>query len=146
MFYRISTTNEDGTKREWEVEDVYKWTVKLIERMKEAGDENWNRIHPIDILYHGTLEDLYPDLDTEKHWHDNLLEKLKNDKEHFGMEENEPLCINQVPREGFVLRKDNDTLLRAEKLKTNAFLFGESIRMTEGDVDVEMIEGYSTEN
>ena len=141
MFYRITTTQEDGTKFEWEVPDVLDWTVKLIERMKEAGDENWKRIHPIDLLYHGTLEDLYPDIDTENHWHENLLERMKNDKTWL-MEENEPMCNNEVPREGVVIRKAHDTVLRADKLKCQAFLIGEALRVDAGEVDVEMAAGY----
>ena len=147
MLYRITTTNEDGSKHEWEVPEVLEWTKKLIERMKEAGDENWKRIHPIDLIYHGTLEDLYPDIDTETHWHDTLLKRMKNDKEHFGMEENEPLCKNEVPREGLVIRKANDTILRASKLKCDAFLIGEAIRVEQSDfVDIEMAAGYADEN
>ena len=142
MFYRITTTNEDGTKKEWEVSEVLDWTNKLIERMKEAGDENWKRIHPIDLLYHGTLEDLYPDLDTENHWHEALLERMKNDKEHFGMEENEPLCNNEVPREGFCLRKCNDERLECFKLKTIAFGLKEALVYDSGAVDIEAAEGY----
>lgn len=141
MFYRISSTTEDGGKYEWEVPEVLEWTNKLIERMKAAGDENWKRIHPIDLFYHGTLEDLYPTIDTENHWHENVLEALKNEKK-FDMEENEPLCKNKVPAEGFVLRKYKDTVLRASKLKCNSFLVGEMIRMDAGDVDVEMSAGY----
>lgn len=143
MFYRITTTKEDGSKREWEVMEVYDWTKKLIERMQEANDENWKRVKPIDILYHGTLADLYPEIDTENHWHENVLEAMKNDKVHFGMEDDEPLCrYNKVPREGVCLRKFNDTILECFKLKTNSFLLGEVIRMDEGDVDIEMAEGY----
>lgn len=144
MFYRISTTNEDGTKKEWEVTEVLDWTNKLIERMKEAGDENWKRIHPIDLLYHGTLEDLYPDLDTENHWHEAVLERMKNDKEHFGMEEPEPLCkkFPDSPREGFVLRKVGDTVLRAEKLKSVSFTLKEALVYDSGAVDIEAVEGY----
>ena len=123
--------------------EVYDWTKKLIERMQEANDENWKRIKPIDILYHGTLADLYPEIDTENHWHENVLEAMKNDKVHFGMEDDEPLCqYNKVPREGVCLRKFNDTILECFKLKTNSFLLGEVIRMDEGDVDIEMAEGY----
>ena len=145
MFYRISTTNEDGTKKEWEVTEVLDWTNKLIERMKEAGDENWKRIHPIDLLYHGTLEDLYPDLDTENHWHEAVLERMKNDKEHFGMEEPEPLCkkFPDSPREGFVLRKVGDTVLRAEKLKSVSFTLKEALVYDSGAVDIEAVEGYA---
>ena len=89
MFYRI-TTNEDGKKREWEVQEVLDWTNALIERMKATNDKNWERIHPIDLLYHGTLGDLYPEIDTTNHWHENVLEALKNDKEHFGMDHKDP--------------------------------------------------------
>lgn len=145
MVYRITTTNEDGTKKEWEVSDVLAWTKALAEWMKVNGDENWKRIHPIDLMYHGTLEDLYPELDTENHWHENLLEKLKNDKEHFGMEENEPMCTHyKSPREGFCLRKEGDALKECFKLKTLAFKFGEAIRYDEGDVDMEAEEGYES--
>ena len=144
MIYRITTTNEDGSKKEWEITDVKAWTENLIERMKEKGDENWKRVHPIDLLYHGSLEDLYPDLDTENHWHENLLERMKNDKEHFGMEENEPMCTHyQSPREGIVLRRVGDITPSAWKLKSYSFFLGESIRYDEGDVDIEAEEGYA---
>ena len=143
MIYRITTINEDGSKKEWNVTDVYDWTVKLIERMKEANDENWKRIHPIDILYHGTLEDLYPDVDTEEHWHENILEKLKNDKEHFGMEEYEPLCLyEKVPREGIVIRIDDDPISEAFKLKTTSFKLGEALLYDDANyVDIEVQQG-----
>ena len=128
MIYRISTMGEDGKKYEWNVQDVYDWTVKLIDCMKEAGDENWKRIHPIDILYHGTLSDLYPEIDEDNHWHENVLDKLKNDKEHFGMEDYEPLCVGcKVPREGIVIRIDDDPINEAFKLKTTSFALGEAL-------------------
>ena len=146
MFYRITTTNEDGTKREWEVEEVLDWTNKLIDRMKDSNDENYKRIHPIDLLYHGTLEDLYPTIDTENHWHENVLETMKNDKEHFGMELNEPLCKNEVPREGVCLRKVGDKTLECFKLKTNSFVLKEAIAYDSGDVDIEASEGYGTDS
>lgn len=143
MFYRI-TTDKDGKKREWEVTEVKEWSENLIERMKERGDENWKKIHPIDLLYHGTLGDLYPEIDSTNHWHENVLEKLKNDKEHFGMEENEPLCTyHQVPREGFVLRKEGSKQPSAWKLKCYSFFLGESIRYDdENYVDIETQESY----
>ncbi len=146
MLYRISTAEKDENgneiHREWDISDVHEWTLKLIERMKEAADENWKRIHPIDILYHGTLEDLYPELDTENHWHENVLECMKNDK-RFKMEENEPMCKNEVPREGVVIRKTGDTVLRADKLKCSAFLIGEALRVDSNDFqDIEMAQGY----
>ena len=143
MIYRISTMDEEGHKHEWNVQDVYDWTVKLIDRMKEANDENWKRIHPIDILYHGTLGDLYPEVDESDHWHENVLEKMKNDKEHFGMEDYEPLCkYNKVPREGIVLRIDDDPINEAFKLKTTSFALGEALLYDDDDYqDIEVQEG-----
>lgn len=136
MPYRI-TTEEGNKKREWEVEEVFAWTTKLLERMYEKSDPNVHRILPINILYHGTLKDLYPDLDTENHWHENLLEKMKNDKERFGMEENELLCHNKVPREGICIRKFNDPLRECFKLKTQSFKLKEALQYDEGEVDIE---------
>jgi len=150
MIYRISTAELDElgneVHREWEIPEVLEWTKNLIQRMQDANDDNWKRIHPIDLLYHGTLEDLYPDLDTENHWHENLLERMKND-ERFDMEKNEPLCKNQVPCEGIVIRKYGDTVLRADKLKCAAFLIGEALRVESNDFqDVEMMQGYGDDS
>ena len=143
MPYRISTMNEEGVRSEWNVKDVYDWTVKLIDRMKESGDEDWKRIHPIDILYHGTLGDLYPDVDKDNHWHEKVLDKLKNDKEHFGMEDYEPMCTDcKVPREGIVLRIDDDPINEAFKLKTTSFALGEAIRYDDDNYqDIEVQQG-----
>ena len=143
MIYRISTMGEDGKKYEWNVQDVYDWTVKLIDRMKEAGDDNWKRIHPIDILYHGTLSDLYPEIDEDNHWHENVLDKLKNDKDHFGMEDYEPLCVGcKVPREGIVLRIDDDPITEAFKLKTTSFALGEALLYDDVNyLDIEVQQG-----
>ena len=143
MPYRISTMNDEGVRYEWNVQDVYDWTVKLIDRMKEAGDENWKRIYPIDILYHGTLSDLYPDVDLDSHWHENVLEKLKIDKEHFGMEDYEPLCTGcKVPREGIVLRIDDDPIKEAFKLKTTSFALGEALLYDDDNYqDIEVQQG-----
>ena len=82
MPYRITTTNEDSTKREWEVSEVYDWTVKLISEHPELKD----KIQPITILYNGSLSNLYPDISIQNHWHENVLEAMKNDKKHFYME------------------------------------------------------------
>ena len=142
MFYRITTTNDDGSKKEWEVNDVYNWTIELIERMKNDNNDNYTRIHPIDILYYGTFADLYPELDTTKHWHENFIEKLKNDKENFGMEELEPLCQNEVPREGVCIRIVDSKIPCCYKQKCQSFLFKEALLMDAGEVDMEMMDNY----
>lgn len=95
------------------------------------------------LLFEGTLQELYPDLDTSNHWHENVLENMKNEK-RFHMEENEKMCKNKVPVEGVVIRKSLDIhpLPSAWKLKTNKFFFRESSLIDEGEIDIEMTEGY----
>lgn len=147
MPYRITSTQGDGTKFEWEISEIKEWTERLIQRMQDNDDDNWSRIHPIDILYHGKFEDLYPNIDTENHWHENVLEAMKNDKGYFGMEENEPMCTHyEVPREGICIRRIKDTVPACYKLKTISFTFGEAIRMDNGEVDAEMEENYGDDN
>ena len=138
MPYRITTTREDHTKKEWEVEDVYNWTVKLLKEHPELK----GKIRPLTILYKGTLKDLYPNLSVTEHWHENVLEAMRNDKEHFGMEELEPLCKNSVYREGVCVRKLKDPVAECFKLKSLAFLQKEGEAVTKGQVDIEMTEGY----
>jgi hypothetical protein len=53
------------------------------------------------------------------------------------------MCINKVPREGFVIRKANDPIKEAWKLKTDAFRMREAKQIDAGEVDMEMAEGYT---
>jgi hypothetical protein len=138
MVYRITTTNENGTKREWEISEVKEWTERLVKEHPEIAD----RIHVIDVLYHGTLQDLYPELSLTEHWHENVVANLRNDKKRFHMETNDPLCKNKVPFEGIVLRIDGDEIKEAFKLKCEKFLSKERKDMDEGNVDIEMVNNY----
>lgn len=142
MIYRITTRNSDGTHREWEIAEVRRFTDRLLEQYPELKD----RIHPIDILYHGTLADMYPEVAVNEFWHENVLHAMKNDKQTLGMELPEPLCKNKVPREGIVLRKDQDRIAEAWKLKTDAFFSREQKLIDAGEVDIEMGTAVSDEN
>ena len=135
MIYRINTKNYDGISYEWDVREVRDWTMQLISLHPELAD----RIHPIDILFHGRLMDYYPQCDLSNHWHDDVLEAMKKDK-RFGMEMNEPLCRNKIPREGIVLRIDHDPIKEAFKLKTLKFLGKEAELIDMGEVDIEMTQ------
>ena len=141
MIYRITTNNEDGTKYEWNVTEVKEWTEKLVKDHPEIAD----RIHVIDLLYHGTLADLYPNISYMDHWHENVLESLRNEKERFNMEKNDPICKNKVPFEGVVLRIDNDEFAEAFKLKCAKFLSKEREEIDKGEVDMEMIDNYGND-
>lgn len=137
MPYRIVTKYNDK-KYEWNVEDVKRWTVHLINEHPELAE----KVHPITIFYDGTLADLYPHISISEHWHENVLIAMMNDKEHFGMEELEPMCKNKVPREGIVIRKNNDPIAEAFKLKCVAFKEREAKAMDKGEVDIEMQDTY----
>lgn len=131
MIYRVTV---DG--KELEIPDV----IEVGKNLKRVlGD----LIIEYPLLYEGTLKDLYPDVPVDDHWHETVLERLKVEK-RFGMEEMEPMCKNSVPREGFVIRKANDPVSEAFKLKCDAFLFAERNRMDKGEVDVEMEEEYAS--
>ena len=135
MLYRIKTRYADGSLREWDVPEVRQFTEQLMKNYPDLAP----RLHPIDILYHGTLRDLYPELSTTEHWHENVLQALKQDKQTLGMEARESLCKNKVPREGIVLRKDGDTMAEAWKLKTDAFFSREQKLIDAGEVDMELM-------
>ena len=132
--YRITTTGSDGVHREWSVREVVDWTTRFIAEHKDLAP----RVKPLPVLYDGTLAELYPDVDIETHWHENILEHLAADSKLLGMELDEPLCRNKVPREGVVLRIDGDPLAEAFKLKTNAFYERETKLIDKGEVDMEM--------
>lgn len=134
MPYRITHTAPDGTKTEWSVQQVHDWTLKILHLHPELK----GRLRPIEILYHGTLGDLYPTLDRDHFWHENVLEALKNDTEHFGMELDEPLCHHKVPREGICLRIAGDRTPQCFKLKTTAFFHRETKLIDQGLMDYEM--------
>ena len=140
MVYRITTTNEDGTKHEWNISEVKEWTENLVKEHPEIAD----RIHVIDLLYHGTLGDLYPNISYMDHWHENVLEALRNESERFNMEKNDPICRNKVPFEGIVLRIDNDEFAEAFKLKCKKFLSKEREEIDKGEVDMEMADAYTS--
>lgn len=130
MVYRAT---QNG--KELEICDVIEIGKKLKESLGDC-------IMEFPLLYRGTLSNLYPEIDVRSHWHENVLENLKVEK-RFCMEMDEPLCKTKVPREGFVLRKANDPVSEAWKLKTDRFKLREASQIDAGEVDIEMEEGYS---
>lgn len=145
MPYRITMTDETGKKTELNVSEVQSWISCIIDAY---GNDNayqsgakWytykDCLMPLNILYYGPLKDMYADIDIENHFHENLLERMKNDKEWLLMEKNEPMCKNKVPREGVVIRIDNDICPRAWKLKSKLHYLQEAEQHDRGEVDIE---------
>ena len=60
----------------------------------------------------------------------------------FAIEDDEPLCKTKVPREGIVIRRCNDPVPEAFKLKGDRFYGREAKLIDSGEVDVEMTETY----
>ena len=135
MPYRITMTDEEGNKTEWDIKEVDAWTRNLVKEHPELEDKTMF----LTILYYGRLGDLYPDIDEKTHWHENLLQRMKEDKDNFGMELDEPLCKNKVPREGIVIRIVGDKFARAWKLKTARHYHKEAEQHAKGAVDIEEI-------
>ena len=129
MPYRI---NECG--REWDVKDVINWTITHIESYPELKQY----LMPMDLLYCGLVKDMYPQIDhTKENWKNEFLACIKNDKDRFGMELDEPLCKNKVPREGIVIRINGDQFNRAWKVKTMRHYGIEAEQHDKGEVDME---------
>ena len=139
MIYRIRTKNEDGTHKEWNMQEISDWVNGLIRVLENDGIEN--KLINTPLLYSGTLQDLYPEISTETHWRENVLEALKNEKRFF-MEMDEPMNITKMPREGIVIRIQDDPVAEAFKLKCIKFLEKEAKNIDKGEVDMEMQNNY----
>ena len=139
MIYRVSEKLEDGTHKEYEISEV----IQFGNDLRNAYPSIYVRIMPFTLLYHGKLSDLYPEIDTQQHWNENILEAMKQDKEHFGMELDEPMCKTKVPREGICVRIANDPAKECFKLKCLTFLGKEAKEIDKGNVDIEMQDNYA---
>ncbi len=143
MPYRITETDCEGNKKEWEADDVNKWTLHLLANHPELRP----RLHPMTVLFRGSLADMYPSLDTSNCWNEHFLDALRSDRERLGMEADEPMCQHKVPREGVCLRIDGDERAVCFKLKADAFLLREQqlvndIELGSGPIDPEMSLAY----
>lgn len=120
QIYRITSTNADGI-----VHDLSSTQVK--EMCERFGLEY------VHAFYHGPAWQLYPEMNTEEHWHENFMKELEKDylgKDCF-------MCVNKVPAEGIVLRKEALGEFKAYKLKSFEFMEYETKMMDEGQEDIE---------
>lgn len=136
MIYRVVEEVMDKHV-EFNPDRVVDFTNDLVCKYPELG----NYILSLPILYRGKLTDLYPNVDVSFHWRENIIQAMANDKKLLGMEKDEPMCKNKVPREGVVLRVEDDLIPEAFKLKCIKFLTRESKQIDKGDVDIELAQG-----
>lgn len=139
MPYRISQVDKNGKHTEWNLNRVVSWTRMLKNcLMEEHKIKESEHIMECTVIYSGLLGNLYPEIDHDKEdWNINLLEKMKNDKDILGMEVQEPLCKMKAPREGVVIRINDDLIPRAWKLKSAAHYDLEKKSHDSGERDIE---------
>lgn len=137
MPYRI-VTNYKKERIEWGVDEVIIWTNSVINKLHTEGRySDAGKIIPMTLVYEGRFGDMYKDVPEDKNWNINILERMKNDRDIIGMECQEPLCKMKAPREGVVIRKINDNVARAWKLKSAAHYELEKKSHDAGDSDME---------
>ena len=140
MPYRITLTAQDGSKTEFSVDEVLDWVTYIIEEFGENQAYDQYKIKdvlmPMNILYVGELGSMYP-IDQEYFFAKNLLQTMKEDTKWLLMEKNEPMCKNKVPREGIVIRINDDKVPRAWKLKSKAHYELEAKQHDNDEVDIE---------
>lgn len=108
--YKISSVNSDGK--------VIYFTDRQIEEFCEVN----GLLFKDTFIYYGKAEDMFHNLKTDQHWHENFLaalEKRFNEKDCY-------MCVNPVPEEGIVLRVERLYEYEAYKLKSKRFLLAES--------------------
>lgn len=141
MPYRITTINSDGYRKEWDIDEVIEWTNNVITMLPFDKKEY---VMPLKRVYSGPLMALSTfniaegvrREDALKEWRKALYSELQK-PETFGLELKEPLCKNNVPREGIVIRKIEDIVPRAFKLKSNAHYDLAKKSHDNGEVDIE---------
>lgn len=146
MPYRITLTAKDGSKSELSVVDVMDWVNYLIETFGEepayANYKIKDVLMPMELMYNGKLGEIYSDInkDTED-FAKSLFQRFKEDSKWLLMEKDEPLCKNKVPREGIVIRINDDKLARAWKLKSVRHFELEAKKHDLGETDLEENSG-----
>jgi len=120
--YRITSTNADGVAHDLSSKQV-----------KEFCDRfGLNFVH---VFYSGKAKDMYPELKENEHWQEDFVRNLErdyNDKDCF-------MCVNKVPEEGIVLKKETLFGFEAYKLKSFRFLQRETELLDKGEEDIESI-------
>lgn len=118
--YRITHTNTDGVVTELDYPQIQQFCERLGLKAPH-------------LYFYGKAKDLFNDIDTSEHWNENFVKRLEevfNDKNCF-------MCVNEVPEEGIVVRKESLLSCDSYKLKSFRFLEWESKELDKGESDIE---------
>lgn len=121
--YKISVNNPDGKV-------IYLTDLQIKEFCDSVG-----LLYSDTFMYYGKAKDLFPIRKNGniKTWRQNFLEFLEktyNDKNCY-------MCVNKVPEEGIVLRKESLFSYEAYKLKSKGFILQESKQQEENEYNIE---------
>lgn len=125
--YRITYTNATGKVFEFSSQQVRDYCAKYDLKV-------------VPELYYGRAEDLF-ELDVSEHWHENFASQLSETY----LEKNCDMCINTVPDEGIVLRREVFDI-DVYKLKSFRFLEMETAQLDSGEVDLETLNSMNLED
>lgn len=129
--YRITVTNPDG------------FVIELDDKQVEEFCEKFGLRYKDTFLYYGTVANLYSTLAQNQqesfsllgneNWRQQfvkMLEKQYNNKDCY-------MCVNKVPEEGIVLRKQQLFNYQAYKLKSERFLCKETEQLDKEIIGLE---------
>jgi len=125
--YRVTSTNISG--------DVIEFTTSQVQRFCAK-----NGLNMVPVFYNGKAKDLFPEISTEDHWHENFLAKLVEKYTEMDCY----MCKSKVPSEGIVLSIEGD-FFNAFKLKSLRFLERESNFLDSGEIDTESAQSFPVE-
>jgi hypothetical protein len=121
FIYRITFTNDRGY--------VYNLSTRaIIDFCNRYG------LNHVPYFFIGKLKDLLPHIDTNLHFHENVIPELEK---IYNLEDDCFICKNKVPREGIVIRKESQFDFDVYKLKGFRFLEKESKELDKGEPDME---------
>jgi hypothetical protein len=121
--YRITFTNEDGIS--------YEFTDKQIEEFCEK----YGFLYQDTFYWYGCLNEYlyFNNIPNNDNWRKSFIKHLEekyNEKDCY-------MCVNKLPEEGIVVRKENLFNYEAYKLKSFSFLLGETKNLDNNILDIE---------
>jgi len=119
--YRIVYTSPSGKTFEFSTQQIKEYCDNFCLKM-------------VPELYYGKAKDLF-DIPTDSNWNDNFIQKLSD----VYLEKDCDMCVNKVPDEGIVLRKEIFGI-EPYKFKSFAFKLRETKQADAGEIDLETIE------
>jgi hypothetical protein len=124
--YKISVVNPDGK------------VIFLTDKQIEEYCEKVGLLYKDTFIYYGEAVELFPHIQPSVTSNiDIWREKFLNSLEYKYNEKDCYMCVNKVPEEGIILRKENMYSYEAYKLKSKRFILGESEAQEKGETNLE---------